>query len=72
MKYADSFRVATLILAKFQAQSKMNVIQSFTVVKLQGHTKHYNYKEQQKILEAFCRYYKTFCKLEATGKSVFG
>ena len=45
----------------------MNDIQGFTGVKFQGQIKHFNFKEQQKILEAICRYYITFCDLEATG-----
>ena len=45
----------------------MNDIQGFTRVKFQGQIKHFNFKEQQKIFETICRYYTTFCDLEATG-----
>ena len=67
MKYADPVKVVTFIFTKFAAQSKMNVIQCFTGVKFRGQINHFNFKEQQKILEAICRYYITICNLESTG-----
>ena len=65
------FLSSNLCFHNFLAQSKMNVIQCFSGIKFWGHIDHFNYKEQQKILEAICRCIITICNLEGTLKSVF-